>query len=52
MAKSFCNGCKHWEWAPPTYPGDSGFHYCDFFQTDSLLERKSRCNGKYKENKV
>ena len=51
MAKSFCAGCKHWEWCSPGY-GMPGFHYCSKFNTDSLLERKSRCNGKYKENKV
>ena len=51
MSKSFCNACKHWEWCSPCY-GMPGFHYCSKFNTDSLLERKSKCNGKYKENKV
>ena len=50
MAKSFCNGCKYWEWCSPGY-GEPGFHYCDRLQTDSLLERKERCGGKLREDK-
>lgn len=51
MAKSFCNGCKHWEFCQPGY-GDPGFHYCAKLRTDSLLKRKDLCNGKHKEPKA
>lgn len=51
MSKSFCNGCAHWQWCSHGY-GMPGFHYCDKLNTDSLLERKERCNGKYKEDKI
>lgn len=50
MAKSFCNGCKYWEWCSPGY-GEPGFHYCAKLNTDSLLERKERCGGKLREDK-
>ena len=50
MAKSFCNGCTHWEWVPKESPYYGvGFHYCAKFNTDSLLERKLKCNGIYKK---
>lgn len=48
MSKSFCSGCKYWEYCQPGY-GMKGFHYCDRLSTDSLLERKERCGGKLKE---
>ena len=48
MAKSMCNGCKYWEFAERGF-GDPGFHYCAKLMTDSLLERKELCGGKYKE---
>ena len=51
MSKSFCSGCKHWLWCSPGYMLP-GFHYCDKLHTDSVLERKEFCNGKYKKNKV
>lgn len=44
MAKSFCNGCKYWEFAERGF-GDPGFHYCAKLETDSLLERKKWCGG-------
>lgn len=46
MPKSFCTGCKLWEWIS-TF--DSHFHACAKFLTDNLKERKEKCNGKYKE---
>ena len=50
MAKSFCNGCKHWEFCSPGY-GDPGFYYCAKLHTNSLLKRKERCGGNLKEKK-
>lgn len=49
MAKSFCSGCKYWLFCQRGY-GLSGFHYCDKLHTDSLLERKEFCGGKYKDD--
>ena len=46
MPKSFCTGCKLWEWLS-TFDGH--FHACAKFLTDNLKERKKKCNGKYKE---
>ena len=50
MAKSFCSGCKWWEWCPPD-EWMQGFHYCEKLMSESLLERKEFCGGKYKEVK-
>lgn len=47
MAKSFCSGCLLWKWADPTF--GSNFRYCEKLNTDSLLERKEFCGGKYKK---
>ena len=44
MAKSFCCGCKYWEFAERGF-GDPGFHYCAKLETDSLLKRKEWCGG-------
>ena len=50
MAKSFCNGCRHWIWYKdhPNYDG-TGFHYCSMLETWELKKRKELCGGKYKE---
>lgn len=44
MARSFCNGCKYWEYAERGF-GDPGFWYCDKLAIDSLLKRKEFCGG-------
>ena len=51
MAKSFCNGCIHWQWYAWEYFRETGFHYCDKFETENLQSRKEKCNGKYWEEK-
>lgn len=54
MGKSFCNGCKLWEWLsdttfnPSGYKSGRGFHYCAKFNTEDLNSRKIQCGGKYK----
>lgn len=49
MAKSICNGCKHWEFL------DDGlglrFYYCNKFGIHDLETRKIKCRGKYYESK-
>lgn len=51
MAKSFCSGCKHWQYIRGAENFDGkGFHYCDkFSQGFKLKIRKKMCNGKLKE---
>lgn len=50
MAKSICNGCKHWEFL------DDGlglrFHYCNKLGNYDLGIRKRLCGGKFYETET
>ncbi len=50
MAKSFCSGCRHWQYMTGAESCGSGFHYCDKHKKGwSLKWRKKVCNGVYFE---
>lgn len=48
MAKSFCTGCKYWEWYDASREeGNERFRYCAKYDTEDLESRKIQCGGKY-----
>jgi hypothetical protein len=49
IMKSFCNGCKHWEYIQACENNGHGFHFCNLFDRYELKWRKLWCNGKLKE---
>ena len=50
MAKSFCNGCIHWQKIEGCMEMHEYFYACmKFIEANNLKERKELCNGKYKE---
>lgn len=57
MSKSFCTGCKYWEWLPDDtwtasgYKVRRGFHYCAKFNGEDLNSRKVLCGGRKKQVK-
>lgn len=51
MAKSFCNGCRHWQWCDAGWDGEPNkrFRFCDRYSRHDLWWRKKICNGEYWE---
>lgn len=52
MAKSFCSGCKFWNWiyVSGCWKAKPRKHRaCLLFQARSLKKRKDLCNRKHKE---
>ena len=43
MPKSFCSGCKFWDWIET--PFDGKFRYCKKLQEADIKRRRLRCNG-------
>ena len=47
--KSFCSGCKHWEFIQTCENNGYGFHFCNISDRYELKWRKLWCNGELKE---